>query len=180
MKVMLGPKFPILPTDSVIDVTDQRVTKMSQVTAYLMKTPGSGACLDQTVAADDGQPLVGCHRGNPFSFGAFRDGVVNHPLLWRNPPDEGDIRLLHAPLLELPGEGPRRLRGHRKDQRSACGSVKTMYGINPLPNAISGDRHRHDRIAGPAAMRQEAGGFVHDHQSVISIEDVELSRELWK
>jgi len=179
---------------AVSGVADNRMENVLHVAAELAAATGLRLQFEQGIAAGriaadrDGQLNLGQAAeegdgGLGLAFGIERGkavfflvkGVIDCFLLRRDAAHHGEIGFLHLARLEQDGQLLGDLAAQGEQQHAGGRFVEAMHGVDPTTDLIT---HQLQGETGfvtvnGAAMHQQSGRFVHGHQVVVAIEDVE-------
>ena len=152
---------------------------MLEVAANLMQTSRAGLGLHPSVAAQLGEPP---HFGKGRLSGVAalgHQGMIDHDVLGRVSPHQGDVRFLDFAALETLAQSPRRVARKSEQKHTAGAPIEPMHWVNPLTQGVSYQRHRERIVIGPAAMYGQPGRLVDRDELGVSIEKIDVRHRVW-
>ena len=179
-QVEVLPKSPVVLPDPVVDVSDERMPDVPEVTANLVKPPGFWPGLDQGKALECGHPLKLCDRIDPFPFRCLGDRAVDGARFRCDASNEGDVALLDPSLLEVFLQRSSRILMQGEEHHTAGGAVQAVDGIHVLGEPISDHGHGDDSVPIPTAMDQHTGWFLNDGDVVVRVQEFHVRRQLFQ
>jgi uncharacterized protein len=161
---------------AVAHVADQRMTQVFEVAADLVPAAGLRTDFDQPVTIQHGQAAKVGDRGCSRAAVLAGNGMIDRPLLRRDPPHQRQIALPYLgsckPLLHLASG----LIIESEQQDAAGRPVEAMDGVDAPADEIADELQGHDAVPCRAPVHRQARGLVDGQQGGVAIEDREVER----
>ena len=111
--------------------------------------------------------------GHALAAFALGDRMVDGPVVGRAPSHESQVALLHLAELERTHQARGDFSRAGKYQRAARPAIQAMNGVDMFADCVPDAKHRDVVVIGPAAVDEEPGGLVRDHDVIVDVEEVD-------
>ncbi len=161
VKIIALPKQSIVPTVSIVHVSDDGTGHVLQMQPYLMPSPSPRPNLHNGVpgimeVSDEVGP-----GGLLLPAPPVGDGMVDHTKLWGDSAYESDITLAHGASAKLFVQSAGADRIQREHQHTAGWTVEPVYGVHHMPKHPAKTLYHRERRVPKASVRQDASRFAH-------------------